>query len=232
MSEQRIIERIRKMLALANDLAASEQERETALRMAYKLLAQHNLQVSDVEVKAEPRVDNVNVCFGMPWVRRLSNEVAKLFFCKYYFGAKVNTTQIKHHFVGRESNAITAAVMADWITKAILKECRTHYKWNLCAESRAFATGAVDRLCERISEMRKEAENQNRGDGKSLVLADVYRTELEANTDFLKSQGVSLRNARTRTKDVDASAYGHGRAFGGTINLNRQVAQKPTALLR
>src|SRR5690348_12462268 len=173
MNEQvneKIVDRIRKMLNLANDLAATEAERETALRMAYNLLAKYNLELADVQDKSkqEKRVDNENICFGMPWVRQLSSAIAGLFFCEYYFDAhKVNATQIRHHFVGKESNAVTAAVMADWITKSILKQCRALYKHNLCTESREFATGASQRLRERIREMKEQATATGASDGKA-----------------------------------------------------------------
>lgn len=234
MTEQRIIDRIRKMLALANDLAASENERETALRMAYNLLAKYNLDLADIHDKTreEPRINNANVCFGMPWVRRVSRSIAELFFCRHYVGEKINSTQITHHFVGKESNAITAAVMADWITKSILKECRARFKYNLSADSRSFASGAAERLWERIQEMRKEAEQENRGDGKSLVLASVYRTEADANAQFLAETGIQLKSLKARSTSYSASAYGAGREFGNSINLNRQVGQAPVARLK
>jgi len=37
--ENKVLERVKKMIALGNDSAATEAERETALRMAYNLLA-------------------------------------------------------------------------------------------------------------------------------------------------------------------------------------------------
>lgn len=49
MTEEKIINRIKKMMALANDKAASDGERENALRMSYALMARHNLEMSDVD---------------------------------------------------------------------------------------------------------------------------------------------------------------------------------------
>lgn len=233
----KIVDRIRKMLNLANDLGTTEAERETALRMAYNLLAKYNLELADVQHKGqeEKRINNENICFGMPWVRTLSNAIAGLFFCEYYFERrKVNATQMRHHFVGKESNAITAAVMADWVTKSILKQCRTLYKHNLCTESREFATGAAQRLCERIREMKRQATApQAASDNKALVLADVYQLEQSANALFLRQTGVIVKVMPSRAKGAAGSdAYDRGRAFGNTINLNRQVAKAPTGLLR
>jgi len=46
--ENKVLERVKKMIALGNDAAATEAERETALRMAYNLLAKYNLSMSDL----------------------------------------------------------------------------------------------------------------------------------------------------------------------------------------
>jgi hypothetical protein len=51
MTEDKILSRIQKMLALANDLAATEGERDNALRMAYNLMAKHNLDMVTVEAR-------------------------------------------------------------------------------------------------------------------------------------------------------------------------------------
>lgn len=47
----KIINRVKKMMALANDPAASDGERENALRMSYAILAKYNLDMTDVEGK-------------------------------------------------------------------------------------------------------------------------------------------------------------------------------------
>ena len=61
----RAVDKIKKLLALANDSRGNEQERDTALRQAHALLVKHNLDMADVENKSQanqdPRIDNVEV---------------------------------------------------------------------------------------------------------------------------------------------------------------------------
>lgn len=233
MTEERIINRIRKMLALANDLAATEHERDTALSMAHKLLAKYNLDLEAIKDKPkEPRIDFSSPCYGEPWVRQVSAAIADLFFCRYYYGARVTPTQIEHHFVGKESNAVTAAVMADWIARSIMREGVKLYRQVRCAQHRSFATGAAYRLRERIEEMKAQPMETKASDGKALVLADVYGTELRANDKFLEESGVRLKSKKRRASSVNSGAFERGREFGNTINLNRQVGQQAKSMLR
>lgn len=222
---EKILTKIKKMLALANDLAASEGERDNALRMAYKLLAKHNLSMMDVDNhgKPEPRIDADNKCFGMPFARSVSNSIAKLFFCQCYAGQKINGTQIIYHFVGKESNATTAMLLSDWIIKSILKECRARYKHNLSPLSRAFALGASTTLMQRVDELMVVADKAYGEPGTGMVLASLYRTEQTANDDFIAASGVKLKTKNLRSASVNTAAYGAGKDFGHTINLDKQL---------
>ena len=52
----RALARVRKMLALANDAAATEGERENALRMAHATLAKYNLELAEAVERGDARV--------------------------------------------------------------------------------------------------------------------------------------------------------------------------------
>lgn len=71
MAEEKIINRVKKMMALANDSAASDGERENALRMSYALMAKHNLDMTDVQGKPtgpqESRVQVSSEFYARPW---------------------------------------------------------------------------------------------------------------------------------------------------------------------
>ncbi len=89
MSDDKIINRIKKMMALANDPGASDGERDNALRMAYATLAKYNLAMEDVQGKPtgpqEARATRFVEAYGRPWALSLAQAVAKLFFCTYYY---------------------------------------------------------------------------------------------------------------------------------------------------
>ena len=93
---ENILNKVKKLLALANDSGASEGERDNALRMAHGLLAKHNLDMLDLtrHMQVEGREDYMGAGFSMMWCKYISQSIAKLFFCKYYFGAKINGTKV------------------------------------------------------------------------------------------------------------------------------------------
>lgn len=223
--EERIINRVKKMLALANDLSASEGERDNALRMAYATMAKYNIDEAMVAAhgQAEARLDFESQSFSWSWAKSVNQVIAGLFFCNYYYGRKINGTQCIHHFVGKESNAMTAAVMADWIVKSILKEARALYKQNTSPESRSFALGAYNRLCGRIIELQS-TEKTTAVPGTSLVLVDIRDREKQANSDFIKEAGVELTTGKARSSKVKLGAYEAGKQFGNSINLSPQVS--------
>jgi hypothetical protein len=230
MTEEKIISRIQKMLAIANDLAATEGERDNALRMAYNLMAKHNLEMATIEAHGkkndEPRVNFPNVSWSWQWARHVNHIVAKLFFCKYYYHEVINGTQITHHFIGRESNAMTAAVMADYVVNSILKEARKLYKSNTSAATRSFATGAMHRLSFRVDELIRQKEQEfSQGSGQpgtALVLASLYAQEDAANELVMPDD---LRVKKARSSKVQGDAYYAGQDFGGKINLSAQLAE-------
>lgn len=230
MGEEKIIGRVKKMLALANDSGASEGERDNALRMAYNLIAKYNLSMSSIESHGEEsRVDESGSFRGQPWVVSVVNSVAQLFFCKYYF-VKKKGMNYDHHFVGKDSNAVTARYMAEFVVTSIIAQGRKESRkvGEASAWRRSFFMGAADRIQSRIREMKDEASASNKADvasgGTSLVLSSVYDSEKEANEAWLESQGVRLRSRKITTKAAaHRDGYASGDSFGKTIQLNRQV---------
>jgi hypothetical protein len=234
MNAERIIDRIKKMLALANDLAATEGERDNALRMAFSTMAKYNIDMAavDAQGKQEDRINFENQSFSWQWAQQINKIIGELFFCKCYMREKVNGTQIKYHFIGKESNAMTAAVMADWIVKSILKEGRKLYKQNTSPQTRAFATGAMMALHHRVKEIiaAQKAASETAAPGTALVLASLYDTEQKANELLMPK---NLRVKKARNSKVDGDAYRNGKAFGNNINLNNQIgASAPKAQLK
>jgi len=223
-----ILDKVKKLLNLANDSSASEGERDNALRMAHGLLAKHNLDMADLHAHAqqEGREDYTNATFGMLWCKHVSMAIAQLFFCKYYVGGKVNGTKLHHHFVGKTSNAATAALMSEYVISSILSECRKRWKHNLAPESRSFAMGATRVVRERVAQLIKAAKPEG-SESTSLVVVALYKTEQEANEAFLKQAGTSLVTSKGRSSTIgDGAAYNAGKAHGATIGLNAQVTSR------
>lgn len=238
MSDQKILARVRKLLALANNSAASEGERDNALRMAHATLAKHNLEMIDLEragtAQAERRTEHTAALVVYPWARTVAMAVGDLFFCDYYFTRPTRGKIGTHHFVGRESNATTAAEMVAYLITSILRESRKLYGSETSPDACAFDKGAASRIYQRVQELLQPAKQEAaHGAQNALVLADFYKTEQAANAAWLVASGVTTVTVPDRQKWTgNASAYNNGRRYGGSLSLNNQVADKASALPR
>ena len=226
----KILDRVRKLLAIANDERANEGERDNALRMAHNLLAKYQLDMSDVDArereKQDPRGHFQNDGWNMLWCKDVRNAIAKLFDTTYYFGRKINATRGEHHFVGRESNATTAMLLSDWIIRSILREADQRYKHRLTPEGRSFAMGVAYKLYERVDQLKAAKQQEFKEAGYSIVLADASRVELEENGKYISKvlgRNLTVRN-RKRTS-VNADAFSSGEEYGSSINLNTQLTK-------
>lgn len=229
--EEKIIDKIKKLLAIANDSAASEGERDNALRMAHNFLIKHNLEMKDLqehEIK-ENRIFERLETFQMKWCKGVAQSIAELFFCKMFTEGKVNGTKGRYCFVGKESNATTAAVMTEYVISSILKEARKLYGSNLAPESTSFGHGAKVKLWQRVKEMIKTTSIS---EGTGLVVVEMYKQEQNANNEFISQGGIKLVPSKSKKTAIsNLAAFGAGSVFGNKIDLNLQVQDnKPNSL--
>ena len=222
--ENKVLERVKKMIALGNDAAATEGERETALRMAYNLLAKYNLSISDLpsDQDNEARERQDVVISADRWARSLAQAVAKLFFCKYFYSSTGTSGKDKHCFVGRQSNVITARYMSEFLIKSVKREATGRYKSPTSPQGRSFCVGTVDSIRKRVEEMIKTDTEST--PGTALVLASLHKREADANSKWLEQAGLSLTTSKARADNsLRASAFYDGREYGKTVSLNQQV---------
>jgi hypothetical protein len=226
---QRALLRVRKMLALANDAAASEGERDNALRMAHATLAKYNLSVTDAKQATGPgeRRKDVWQSRSRPWIITCTHAVAELFFCEYFIIRRGNN--VSHYFIGREANTVTAMEIAAYVTTSILKEARRASAGDETFIS-SFCKGAAHRVYYRCQELRREAEEESRraaqpkSTGTALVLASVYAQERDANLALMEQLGIRLRKGgKSRERGSQGDAYRAGHEYGGRVSLHRQV---------
>jgi hypothetical protein len=179
--QDRILERVRKMLRLANNAGATEGERDNAMRMAHATLAKYNLDLAAVESDgkseggaAEQRIEQGSQFPGFPWARQIAESIAELFFCAYLYAGKGSTT--RHFFIGKHSNAVTASLVAEFVVRSVNREAgrftranreRVQGAFGISGErqrlfgiggtERDFGWGAAVHIRKRVSELRTDA---------------------------------------------------------------------------
>lgn len=173
------------------------------------------------------------VGWSQPWARTVYASVAKLFFCHYCYGGKLNATKQQHYFTGKASNVLTAQLMGDYLVASILRECRKLYTHNLDPRSRAFATGAASRLWSRVLELvvAKQRELSEESESRALVLASLYDREDSANRAHLQELGINVTTEKSRASaNLNSRAFAAGSEYANTVGLDLQLekdADKP-----
>ena len=227
---EKVISRLKKMLALANNAGATEGERDAALQQSYKLLAKYNLTMQQVDSHndtPQEQRQSLQATFPVyPWARQIAGQVADLFFCKYYYIRLGVGKQATHVFIGKESNVATAQYMAEFVVRSVMREAAKMYGSAIAPEARNFAVGVVSKLYDRVREIKAafNTAEEPTTTGTALVLASLYKTEAEANAAWLAAQGTKLRKGVNRQKEVtDTDAFRAGRDFGGKVSLAPQI---------
>jgi len=221
--KDRVLSRVRKMLALANDAGTTEGERDNAMRMAHATLAKYNLELIDEPAEKDDRGRYEGVYYSRPWSRSVSQSIGKLFFCHYVYVQPQRSQNGKHYFIGREANAMTALAMASYIIDSIDREASKAQRLNGANHDywRAFCWGAATTISRRVTEMQVKAPEA--APGTALVLANLYQVESQANQAWLQA---NMKLGKSRPSPGTRSSVGHaaGAAFGATVGLNRPLS--------
>jgi len=235
--QEAILARVKKMLALAANDAATEGERDNALRMAQAYLTKYNLSMSQVQESGITRIRDKVTTKGSEWPRECCSGIADLFFCFYYSHRHGDGT-IDHYFAGQAHNVVTAQGMATYVISSIVRESlkqenaqkvEAAFSGNKAYKPdkdfiQSFRSGAAIALNAKCRALRLEAEKADamqKPTGTAMVLASYYVQERNANDSFLQSQGVRLVQIGTRHNQ--GSAFSKGQEYGKSINLNKQV---------
>lgn len=224
---EKIHDKIRKLLRLARDKGASENEAANAMAMASRLMFQHNIEhVSDEELASDPvrRGSWMGVDRGDKWESIVAATVAKLYSCRHCVSGD------DHQFVGKSANIQACQETFIWVCEQV----EILYKEGL----RTFKSELGGALDQRLrAEFRKNFKNScamtlwrragdivaaNRGnipDHKALVIIDQ---SLEQADDLLKNlkKGKSLK---VRTSGLGSGA---GQSAADRVKLQSDMSDK------
>jgi hypothetical protein len=236
MTTNPIIDRIRKLLALADaSRNPNEAEAEAAMRMATRLLSQNNLDLSDVTTDHDPNNQPVGEhpvpCSRAPaetWKAILANSTAPLYYAKVYrHGDELR-------YVGRPHNTIVASEMTAYLIRAIDRLAEQALASAMFSARppkndalflRSFREGATSRLYHRIAEMIKERDTAPIASSTGTTLPALAASELALVDDYLQAKNLS--KARRSARKTDQRAYFQGNDAATTIGLHSQVSAAP-----
>ncbi len=228
----KILERIRKMLALGRNDGATEGERDNAMRMAHKLMAAYNLEMAEVDADParkqtmEPRAEHRATFYGRPWARNVAKSIAQLMACNYLTITATKGKDTQHIFLGRHTNAVTAAYLAEYLVTSIDREGHRQARQGAHDNAwfRSFAWGAAVKIAERVTEMLANKDQQTAlTDSKALVLANFYQKEMAANEEFVRQRYPRLGHSRAGKGISNTQAFHQGTQYGSGLSLSQQL---------
>lgn len=225
MTTDKIIDRIAKLLALADEKSGgTEAEREAAQDAAQKLMLKHNIEyarVSGSKRSAEGDVEadhQVNITGAMnQWKVQLYWATSEPLFVKVlrYKTAKHGARLL---FIGRPDNVKFVATLCEHLIPWLEAECKTASKieernrngafFNPRAFKRAFMEAAVWKIGSRLHAVR----------ASSNVGTDLIRNEDAANARKLEEMGIKVKIARVGGTS-DRSGHAAGREAGGRADI-------------
>ena len=216
MVNEKIIERVKKLLSLANSNNVNESE--SAMLKAQELMAKYKLSIKDVDVKEKNNevvdiISDFEYTIRSQWKGTVALVIGENFGCHVY--AKVvykngRKNRLKVCFIGEEENVEIVKIVYEYA----LKVCD-----------------------ERISKIQKDYKKkglsttgipQSYGIGFATGLKAKYSEQLKANQDwglvvvkskdvieYTKNKKLSKSNARTRYRENEhySSGYTDGKNF-------------------
>jgi hypothetical protein len=217
----KIVERIRKLLAMSEDQSSPEEAAIAAGRAA-KLLQKYNLDRADIIIHQQDSVAmgtaNTQTAYrNIPsWVSTLGVPVAELHDCNgIYTRIKVNQRYQKAiKYQGLEEDALVASYVFDYLIEEINRLAKAHKKrapQASRADLHAFRLGASEAICDMLNRMIREKAELEReySNGTALVVAKKSLVEAKF--------GVQRTSHRKHT--YSGSGYGHGYAAGAKVSI-------------
>jgi len=210
--ENRIIEKIRKLFALAANDGATGAESENAMRMANAMLAKHSIEMSQLTGED----DTVFCTFAEydikpSWVKTVIGAVCKLYNCRQIFD--YNWPEPKTLIIGTGANRMTATIVIDQLLDQIKKETR--------GKGAAFRNGAGFGLYDVVNKIldERKADKTEIVPGTGLVPLDQMQQQMAAANDFVQKNFKNLTSSKSGAKhSQEGRQYGQGLNPGARVN--------------
>jgi len=221
MSTEKIMDRVRKLLAKANDAACTPAEAEIFLAKAHELMAQHNIDMAKL-TPANSTPDRTILEFQTlvrPWNNAIIKGICDIYFCKWYYKTMPKGKKNPVYVIGRKDNAEVAHSLCLSVLRSV--------QIAGAGQGRSFLNGASSKIWQRCQEIKQGATASANPNSTALVV--IYDNEQQANNDYLASQRPELKlvPVKRHARAFNAGAYARGVEHGSRVTLTPTI--NPTA---
>jgi len=215
MNREKIIDRVRKLLAMAND-TSSPNEAAIAAGRARKLIDQY--QISEMDLTTVEDSDFGQASYGMGAkstnkpLGMLAVAVAELNDCNAIWTTQDNGTKAVQ-FSGMLVDAVSATEMLKYLQQVMYKLAVKAAEGR--SDRHAYRLGFAVGVQQQVREILKERAEIKTDTGQALVVVKQQLVE--------QHFGARKWKQRRNNYSGDAGAYHRGEAAGRKVSLNRQV---------
>ena len=216
MEPNPVIEKIKKLLALAN--SSNEHEAALAASHAQRLLSEHNLAMADIEAAHRPdKADRVETSAArtLPkWLRHLSAGVSNAFDCQ----AIHHPAAGKMTFIGVGADVQVAAYTFAYLDRTVRKLCTDYMRHNVSSGianrhrelmRQSYYLGAVSTINARLRE-QKTATPVTTG-----ALVPVKEGLIRQAMNDIGN----IRTMHSRRSYINSDAYSRGQTDGSQVGI-------------
>jgi hypothetical protein len=228
----KLLERIRNISARTTDNGCTEAEALAAAEMLAKLLSEHGLSMTDVEIGEEKcQIGYLNTGRKtLHEVRWCGTAVAEFTDCKVWSARQEGSKTIA--FFGLPGDVETAIYLMRVIKSSMDIEAprylaRAKELGELTGRraSHAFLMGMARRVSQRLREIKSHERQASQSTGRDLVVikSAVVRAQFAG-------LGIHLRSGSSRAHIGDNGAFAAGQAAGNNVSFNRGVGSNNATL--
>lgn len=224
-----LIRKIKALLAKTIEQGATEFEAMNAMAKAHELLAKHQLELSDLDIREE---GTEKISVELDIIKNdLAVNVAKYCECRVW----QNSKEKKLYFLGIKTDALFAdwliLALADFVTKQEVSfmfsdDCTTTAKGTKAKQAKLEINSFVQGCCKRINERLREEIMKRERERRSFTSTgrDLVPLKNAMITEAFAKLNLNLGRAReTKRQNVDPNAYSAGRKAGESVGFNRPV---------
>jgi hypothetical protein len=230
-NNEKIINKIRALLAMTVDNGCSENEALIAAEHARRIMLEYNFSMSDIEIKESKCVGKTKT-----YMRKQIHDTFNLIgiIAKFTntkgFIVRINNC-INVCFFGMEHDVIFSHYLLD-----IFYNC-SEFEWNKWKEEHknsiihgkklrtSFMLGFVNRINDRINNMifKNESHCENGKTGSALIILKNQIVD-----SAWAAENISLRGGKSREVTVISSIYSDGQQAANKVHINRGLDSETT----
>ena len=222
MTRERVIEKVRKLLALSN--SSNQHEAALAAAHAQRLLAEHNLSMSELEVQEEGAGEvAIEVAKTVPkWLSSLFATVANGFDC---FPIVTTTSCSRLRFIGVGEDPAVACCTLQYLMQELRRLATAYLRSSEAAQGRL---SSADRQRVRTSYLLGGVQGVRQALTAQKAQTPTTSTALVPVKDALikqyrEQQIGAIRLQRTRRSTVLAAAFQQGKNDGAALQIRPEA---------